>query len=152
VRCVFDTNVLISALLLPDSKPRRALDLALRSGKILLAFSIVVELYDILSRKQFRRYVGEEDIRTFLAALTREAEWVDPLAPIRACRDPKDDKFLEVAVTGGAGYIVTGDPDLLALHPFRGIQVLSPRSFLELHIVANSERGGRLWIEPQMRW
>jgi uncharacterized protein len=70
LRCVFDTNALVSALLLPDSKPRQALDLALREGKVLLSFAVLAELYEVLSRKKFRRYVDEEDIRTFVATLT----------------------------------------------------------------------------------
>jgi len=74
LRCVFDTNVLVSALLLPDSKPRHALDMAVREGKILLSFAVLAELYEVLSRKRFRRYVDEEDIRSFVAALTREAQ------------------------------------------------------------------------------
>lgn len=68
MRCVFDTNVLVSALLLPDSKPRQALDLALQRGDLLLSFAVLAELYKVLSRKQFRRYVDEEDIREFIAA------------------------------------------------------------------------------------
>ncbi len=132
MRCVFDTNVLISALLLPDSTPRRALDFALQRERILLAFPTLVELYENLSKKRFRRYVSDEDVRRFLAALTREAEWVDVHSHIRACRDPKDNKFLELAVSGKATHIVSGDSDLLTLHPFRGIHILSPRAFLEL--------------------
>jgi uncharacterized protein len=131
LRCVFDTNVLVSALLLPDSKPRQALDLVTRKGKLLLSFAVLAELYEVLSRKQFRRYVDEEDIRDFLAALTREAEWVDVDAQIAACRDPKDDKFLELAVSGRATHVVTGDSDLLALNPFQKIPIVSPQSFLD---------------------
>ena len=51
---------------------------------------------------------------------------------IRACRDPRDDKFLEVAVHGRADLIVTGDEDLLALNPFRGIAILAPAAYLEV--------------------
>jgi putative PIN family toxin of toxin-antitoxin system len=108
-----------------------ALDLALRRGKILLSFSVLAELYEVLSRKRFRRYVNEEDIRRFLAALTREARWIDINVQIVACRDPKDDKLLELAVCGQAEYIVTGDADLIALHPFQGVQILTPKTFLE---------------------
>jgi putative PIN family toxin of toxin-antitoxin system len=86
----------------------------------------------LLHRKRFRRYVDEEDIRSFLAALTREAEWVDADTQIKACRDPKDDKFLELAVSGQGTHIVTGDSDLLALNPFRSIEILAPHRFLEL--------------------
>jgi putative PIN family toxin of toxin-antitoxin system len=132
LRCVFDSNVLVSALLLPDSKPREALELALRKGRVLLSYAALAELYEVLSRKKFRRYVDEEDVRNFLAALTREAEWVDVDAKISACRDPKDDKFLELAVSGQATHIVSGDADLLVLDPFQGVRILSPRSFLDL--------------------
>jgi len=132
LRCVFDTNVLVSALLLPDSKPRHALNRALREGRVLISFAVLAELNEVLSRKRFRRYVDEEDVRSFLAALTREADWVDVGIQIQACRDPKDDKFLELAVSGQGTHIVTGDADLLALNPFRGIEILPPHRFLEI--------------------
>jgi len=132
LRCIFDTNVLVSALLLPDSKSRHALDVALREGKVLISFATLAELNEVLSRKRFRRYVDEEDVRSFLAALTREAEWVDVEIQIQACRDPKDDKFLELAVSGQATHIVTGDTDLLALNPFQGIEILPPHRLLEI--------------------
>jgi putative PIN family toxin of toxin-antitoxin system len=132
LRCVFDTNVLVSALLLPDSKPRHALNRALREGKVLVSFAALAELNEVLSRKRFRRYVDEEDVRSFLAALTREADWVDVGIQIQACRDPKDDKFLELAVSGQGTHIVTGDTDLLAPDPFRGIAILPPHRFLEI--------------------
>jgi putative PIN family toxin of toxin-antitoxin system len=132
LRCVVDTNVLISALLLPGSGPRQALDLAFRRGKVLLSFAVLAELYEILSRKRFNRYVDEEDIRRFVAALTHEAQWVEKNTKITACRDPKDDKFLELAVSGHATHIVTGDSDLLALNPFQDIAIVTPRAFLTL--------------------
>jgi hypothetical protein len=130
LRFVFDTNVLVSALLLPDSKPRQALDRALQNGKLLLSFAVLAELYEVLNRKKFRRYVDEEDVRTFVAVLTREAEWVDVNVRITACRDSKDDKFLELAVSGRGTHIVTGDSDLLALNPFQGIRIVPPQEFL----------------------
>lgn len=140
MRCVIDTNVIVSALLLPDSKPRRALDRAIRHGKLLLSFAVLAEMYEVLTRKQFRRYVEEEEVRSFLAALTREAEWVDVDVQIKACRDPKDDKFLELAVSGHATHMVTGDLDLLVLDPFQGIRILPPQSFLELPLPPASRR------------
>lgn len=50
---------------------------------------------------------------------------------IRICRDPKDDKFLEVAVNGQATSLMTGDQDLLILHPFRSIPIVTPRTFVD---------------------
>jgi putative PIN family toxin of toxin-antitoxin system len=132
LRCVLDTNVLVSALLVPRSKPRQALDCAFREGKILLSSATLAELYDVLHRKQFRRYIDEEDARSFVAALARESEWIDVNVQIKSCRDPKDDKFLDVAVSGQATEVISGDADLLALDPFQGIRILSPQEFLDL--------------------
>ena len=128
---MFDTNVLVSASLLPNSKPRKALDLALKQGKLLLSLATLAELCEVLSRKRFRRYISEEDTRTFIAVLTREAEWVDVDVRIAACRDPQDDKFLELAVSGRATCIISGDLDLLALTPFQGIPIMTAQELLE---------------------
>ncbi len=123
---------IVSALLVPRSKPRQALDRAFREGKVLLSFATLTEVYDVLHRKQFRRYIDEEDARSFIAALARESEWIKVNAQIKACRDPKDDKFLEIAVSGRATQLITGDLDLLVLDPFQGVRILSPQEFLDL--------------------
>ena len=51
-------------------------------------------------------------------------------AEVSACRDPKDDKFLELALSGAATHLISGDDDLLALHPVRGVAILSPHDFI----------------------
>jgi len=126
-----DTNVIVSALLLAESTSRRAFDRAIDLGKILLSFAALAELNDVLGRRKFRKYVTENEAKRFLAALVREAAWVEVKVRVAACRDPSDDKFLELAVSGGATHIISGDHDLLALNPFRGISVLTPAAFLE---------------------
>jgi uncharacterized protein len=131
LRFVFDTNVLVSAALLPSSKPRLVLDLALKQGRLLLSFPVLAELCEVLNREKFRRYLDEEDVRTFVAVLTRESEWIDIDKRITVCRDPKDDKLLELAVSGRATCIVSGDSDLLALNPFQGIAIMTPQAFLK---------------------
>lgn len=65
-----------------------------------------------------------------LAAFIREALLIEVTAVVKECRDPKDDKFLELTLSGHASCIISGDDDLLVLHPFRGIPVLSPGAFL----------------------
>jgi putative PIN family toxin of toxin-antitoxin system len=89
------------------------------------------ELKDVADRGRFDRYVEPERRRRFVAAYMRAIVMVDIPFPIRACRDPRDDKFLEVAVHGHADLIVTGDADLLALNPFQGIAILTPAEYLE---------------------
>ena len=73
----------------------------------------------------------EQERLEFLAVLLREATLIQVDVHIGACRDPKDDKFLELAVTGQADCIVSGDQDLLVLHPFRGVPIVTPRGFVE---------------------
>lgn len=129
-RYVFDTNVIVSALLFHHGKPSQALAAALDTGVILVSADIVRELSDVLGREKFERYVTEEDRARFLQSLLQVAELVEVVETIQECRDPKDDKYLEVAISGGADCIISGDHDLLVLHPFRGIAILTPHEFL----------------------
>jgi putative PIN family toxin of toxin-antitoxin system len=130
-RFVFDTNVIVSALLMKKSTARDALDKARAAGAILLSMDVIEELREVLSRRAFDRYIDEEDRLRFLALLVKEATLVEITQKVKECRDPKDDKFLELAVNGSADFIVSGDKDLQVLHPFRNIPILSPREFLD---------------------
>jgi putative PIN family toxin of toxin-antitoxin system len=129
-RIVIDTNVVLSGLLFPGSGPSGALDRA--KGSIVLASDATrQELTEVMARSRFDRYVEPEIRRRLVAEYVKATVPVAIPSPIRACRDPRDDKFLEVAVHGRADAIVTGDADLLALHPFRGIVILTPAAYLE---------------------
>ena len=130
VRVVMDTNVVVSAALLPRSIPRQAFDRALEHGTLLMSSATVPELNDVLRRPRFDPYVHEDERLEFLATLVRDAELVEVTAVVTDCRDPKDNKFLELALNGKATHIVRGDEDLLVLHPFRGIPVLTPQGFV----------------------
>jgi putative PIN family toxin of toxin-antitoxin system len=130
-RIVVDTNALISRLLVPESLPGRAVRRAVDSAQLLVSEATLTELADVLSRPKFDAYVSIEDRQEFFRRLSRVVEVVPITYVVRACRDPKDDKFLELAVNGNADLIITGDDDLLVLHPFRGIPIMTPASFLE---------------------
>jgi hypothetical protein len=131
LRVVIDTGVAISALLLPRSVPRQAFDVASKQGRLLISEATVGELDEVLRRPKFNKYLFEDERLEFLAALVREAEIVVAAAVIADCRDAKDNKFLELAVSGGASHIVSGDADLLVLHPYRGIAIVTPKDFLQ---------------------
>jgi putative PIN family toxin of toxin-antitoxin system len=129
-RTVIDTGVAVSAVLLPRSVPRQAFDAAVARGKLLVSEATVAELDEVLRRPKFNKYVPEVLRLEFLAALVQRAEQVAVAAVITACRDAKDNKFLELAVSGKASHIISGDTDLLVLHPFRGIVIVTPQAFL----------------------
>ncbi|PTX98144.1 putative toxin-antitoxin system toxin component, PIN family [Spartobacteria bacterium LR76] len=130
-RWVVDTNALISRLLLPTSVSARAVQKALSSGDLIVSDATLQELADVLARPKFNKYLSPEERREFFQLLSRVAIRIEVLRPVKACRDPKDDRFLELAINGRADAIITGDDDLLILHPFLGIPILSPKSFLD---------------------
>ena len=86
-----------------------------------------------MSRSKFDKYVNSAIRSEFIAQFIQQSELINIEESIIACRDPKDDKFLELAVNGKADYLITGDRDLLILHPFRDIQIISPADFLEIY-------------------
>jgi putative PIN family toxin of toxin-antitoxin system len=128
-RIVVDTNVLISRLL-PGSVPSRAVRKAAEVGQLLVSTATMEELAVVLGRAKLDRYLTVADRQEFIRLLGRIAEMVPIVRVVRACRDPRDDRFLEVAVNGRADLIVTGDRDLLELDPFMGIAILSPAAYL----------------------
>jgi putative PIN family toxin of toxin-antitoxin system len=132
LRVVLDTNVMVSALLRPRSVPRQAYDFSIAKGQLLVSETTLQEIREVIQRPKFRKYVTLEQRAEFLAALVRDAEIVSASQVIQACRDSKDGKFLELSIAGKATHLITGDQDLLALHPFRGVDILTPQRFLEL--------------------
>jgi uncharacterized protein len=130
-RLVVDTNVLASAVIFPRSVPRRFVDDALDLDVVLFSEATMSEVTEVLSRSKFDRYVSRQDRRLFLGQLERAAEIVPIIQLVCECRDPTDDKFREVALNGRADVIVTGDADLLGMHPWRDIAILSPASYLK---------------------
>jgi putative PIN family toxin of toxin-antitoxin system len=133
MRAVVDTGILVSALILPRGTIGNVLR-ALRDGRFVTIYStpMMVELIDVLGRPkiQAKYHVQPNDIVELINLVRLRGELVIPKRAIEVCRDPKDNKFLEAAVAGEADAIVTGDDDLLVLHPFDGIDILRPSEFL----------------------
>lgn len=131
-RWVLDTNALISRLLLPTGVAARAVDHALARGVVLVSEETMNELAEVISRPKFDRYLSVAERVQFLRLFGGVARMVNITHRVAACRDPKDDKFLHVALNGEAEAIVTGDRDLLVLHPFHGISIVSPADFIAM--------------------
>ncbi|GAB4479159.1 MAG: hypothetical protein OHK0037_41130 [Elainellaceae cyanobacterium] len=86
---------------------------------------------NVLNRKKFDRYITLENKQDFLTVLVGRSLLIEPTLKITACRDLKDNQILEVAVSGQADFIITGDDDLLVLNPFQNIQILTPDTWLQ---------------------
>ena len=130
MKFVFDTNILISAALFSQSIPRQAFDMALSRGDLLTSEACLAELNQVLHRPKFARYLTSFEIDLFINQYSLKATFVTVTTILNDCRDAKDNKFLELAVDGDVAYIVSGDQDLLVLHPYRDIAIMNPIDFL----------------------
>ena len=136
--CVVDTNVLVSRLLAPRSTAARAVDLALAGGNLLGSDETLTELTAVLTRPKFDPYVSRADRREFIRLLGGVMRIVPITRRVVACRDPRDDKFLELAPAGEAAAIITGDKDLLVLHPWCDIPIVTPAEFIAMQASARN--------------
>lgn len=132
MRIVADTNVLVSAAIKPSG--RFLTNLRRGTFQLLVSDALLFELVDVLNRPRLRTkyHLTPEYIHAYLHLLRLRSEHVEPTESITACRDEHDNKLLELAVAGQADALVTHDNDLLVLHPFRDISVVSLADFWPL--------------------
>ena len=132
MKIVFDSNVLVSAVILPNTVPASSFDTILDKGyHFLISKPVFNEITDILMRTKFDRYISQEKRITFLEVFLNHSISIDTTSKILDCRDPKDNKYLELAIDGKADAIITGDSDLLILNPYHRISIITPSVFLD---------------------
>ena len=131
MRYVFDTNVIISSLLFEGSNPDLAIRYALQNGNILFSLELIEEIDEVLSRAKFRKYITDQEREEFLDSFIDRGILIEVVDVVNECRDAKDDKILELSLSGKADLIISGDKDLLVLNPFRSIQIQSVDQFLK---------------------
>lgn len=143
MRVILDTNIIVSGLISPHGPPARIIVHWLDEDFILLYTpDMLVELEDVLDRAWLKEKMAHvpDRIDEFLDAITMLGELVMGYANVAgAVRDPFDEMFLACAVLGHAGYIVTGDKDLLTLVKYKSTRIMSPSQFLELLARVNDE-------------
>jgi len=135
LRVVFDNSTLVGAAIRPDSIPDQALQCAILFHRVYASSETLGELERVLSLAKFDRYVSADSRRLFLVKFSRDARQypVPPsmLEQVRGvCRDVNDGKFLALALAARANVMVSSDHDLLALHPWNGIPILTPAEFV----------------------
>ena len=131
---VLDTNTYVSGYIFTNSITAKALEKAQENYQLVFSEQTWAELVDVINRSKFNKYLDELTRLNILRALKKDAIFIEPTETITDCRDPKDNKFLELAVAANADFIVTGDLDLLILNPFRTISILKSGEFLNLEI------------------
>ncbi len=129
-RVVIDTNVFISALLNSLGTPKKVINIAVSQFTILQSEATYQELATRISKNKFDKYLEKDDRLDFLSSLKNRSLFVDIWHETRVCSDLDDNKFLELAVSGMAQYIITGDKELLILNTYQGIPIITPAEFL----------------------
>ena len=135
-RVVLDTSTLVSAALRIGSVPHQALLKSLGSCDVCASPETLAELEQVLGRKKFDRYLDRESRLSFVALMRRyvhlfAVQNADVEAVHPPCRDSNDAKFLALLLAAEADALVSSDEDLLVLHPWRGIGILTPAEFIE---------------------
>lgn len=125
-RVLLDTNIIVSALVFPDSVPARALSVTIETEQLVLTDWILAELHDVIGRKWPRRLPA---LSGFLDALPYKL--LTPGTPGVQIRDADDQPILDAAIAGAVDVIVTGDKDFLVLRISRP-RILTAREYLEL--------------------
>ena len=136
LRAVLDASVFVSAVIHAEGPPGRIIERFLRTQAftLVLSPSIIEEVLRALDYPKVRRYLRRDlDATLWFEDLVVLAELVSGAPQVSdVSEDPDDDKYLVAAVEGRATFVVTGDPHLLAVDPYEGIRVVSPRAFLDL--------------------
>ncbi|MDH4080361.1 MAG: putative toxin-antitoxin system toxin component, PIN family [Nitrospira sp.] len=137
IRAVLDANIYISACLRPNGPPGRVLHFLLEDQAFHLVGSAAIfdEVRRGLNYPRVKRYhaLSAEEIDRWVIALALIAEPTEGSLKLRAVdRDPDDDKYLVAALEGRAGYLVSGDSDLLELHEYRGVRIVTANEFLHI--------------------
>jgi putative PIN family toxin of toxin-antitoxin system len=129
MRVVFDTNIFVSAFVIPGSLAEKAV-LKIIEGEdvLLLSKDILDELLSILATKFSR---DREEISHVALFLSETAERVKLSMRIRALTDEPDNRILECAICGKADIIVTGDKKMLRLREYERIKIMSLKTYLE---------------------
>lgn len=127
---VMDTNALVSAFLLSHSVSRLAFDKAADAGMIATSNEAFAEFREVFLRKKFNKYLPLVEREEIVDSIDEIVVFFAVSETITDCRDPKDNKFLELAVSANASCIITGDEDLLVLHPYRKISIMNASSFV----------------------
>jgi len=130
VRVVFDTNIFISAFVIPGNLGEKAiLRIIEEEDSLLISKDIIDEVLSVLSSKFGRDREGLSHVAVTLSEL---AELVKPARRIRFLKDEPDNRILECAIYGGADLLVTGDKEILQLREYKGVKIISQREYLEL--------------------
>jgi uncharacterized protein len=131
-RVILDTNTFVSGIIFKGDVLRRVVEFAVDEYEVVFSSETWDELAFVLQREKFEQNLPLGTRLGVLAELAARVTEINPTTFVTDCRDPKDNKFLSLALDANVGIIVSGDADLKVLDPWRGIRIMSPEEFARL--------------------
>lgn len=128
---ICDTNVLISSIFSKNTPPSLTVDFIQENGFFAFSHETFSELSEVINREKFDKFSPREKRKEFLETIRNISNLYEIIRKVEICRDPKDDKFLDVAIASYADYLITGDEDLLVLKSIGDTAIITPRAFIE---------------------
>ena len=133
MKIIIDTNLFFSAYAF-DKTILKLIDSCFEKFQIFTSLEIIAEIKEVLLRDTTRNKIknySEEEVLNFIEKIIDQSNIKIPNSKLTICRDPKDNKFLELSLEVNADYIISGDKDLLELKEFQGTKILKPTEFIE---------------------
>ncbi len=131
---VLDSNLVVSAFLNPHSVAAQALAIGLENFSPVCSREIFAELVDVLALDKFDKYISKNARVALLDLYAQSVQFFDVPLAVTDCKDPKDNKFLALALAAQASVLVTGDKkDLLVMNPYQGVAIMGLREFVDGH-------------------
>lgn len=129
---ICDTNILLSSLLSDSSPPAKTIDYIRKNGLFSFSQDTFIEFEEVLNRPKFDKFLSIDTRLNFISEVRDLSVFYEINQKIDICRDPKDNKFLDVAIASSADYLITGDDDLLVLKSIKNTTIITPRKFIDL--------------------
>lgn len=131
---ILDSNLVVSAFLNPKGISAQALEIGIEHFELACSKETLAELLDVLKRDKFDKYLSKAERAERLEAYAQSVIFFNVLLAVTDCKDPKDNKFLSLAITAQAKVIVSGDKrDLLSMNPYRGVDIIGLRAFVDTY-------------------
>jgi putative PIN family toxin of toxin-antitoxin system len=148
-RVIVDTSTLIGVLTgKPGGFPAQAVNIALLWYQRVLSQDTRGELERVIHRPALDKYRPLEVRLQFFEKFVQGCELQSVTQQVQGCRDPNDDKFLSLAVSTETTLVVSSDPDLTSMNPYRGIEIVTPRAFVERHAHLPTLADGLGFLHP----
>ncbi|MCF0056274.1 putative toxin-antitoxin system toxin component, PIN family [Dyadobacter sp. CY356] len=132
MRIILDTNLWISFLITKDLSKLDEIIFS-KQGTLIFSAELLEEFLEVAQRPKFKKFFPQEDVEQILKTIEEYAEFVTVITKTDVCRDPKDNFLLSLSIDGNADFLITGDKDLLALHPFEKTSIITISDFLQFH-------------------